>query len=407
MPRLTLTLPPSFGNRTVEVENLRFSIGRTPENDLAIEDPSLSRRHALIETIEGRFNLSDCGSSNGTFINGRPITAPTQLEDWDVLTFGGITDVVVRFEADSLPAREIGGNSPLLRYDQQPGGTPHQPEVFSATPSRMKMPVIAVVGALSIVLIAGLALFIGRRSTGPSNLNVNKTRERSGSVDNGSVEKSDDVSSPVEGDSPGPTSDGNNLLVEAGDLSALETYASKVLASISRDTRPVLTQKPLTAINSQVQQYRGSSALAEELRGMKRALPQVAAVAKSNGVRTPLLVYVTLAKIDRDGRGDPAQAAASLCPALAKMRAVFGDELASDTLLSVAALEEGEALQSRITKLAGHVNDSPTTIRSIWYLHDHQVISEQTYNFVIRFMAMGVIAQDPQKFGVSADPLNF
>jgi hypothetical protein len=197
------------------------------------------------------------------------------------------------------------------------------------------------------------------------------------------------------------------LNVEAGDLSAIETYASKVLASISRDTHPVLTQKPLAAINSQVQQYRGSSSLPEELRAMKRALPQVAAAAKSNGVRTPLVVYATLAKIDRDGRGDPAQVAASLCPTLAKMRAVFGDELANDSLLSVAALEEGEALQSRITKLAGRVNDSPTTIRSIWYLHDHQVISEQTYNFVIRFMAMGVIAQDPQKFGLSADPLNF
>jgi hypothetical protein len=405
--RLALTLPPTFGNRRVEVQNIRFSIGRTPENDLTIDDPSLSRRHALIETIEGRFNLSDCGSSNGTFINGRQITAPTQLEDWDVLTFGGIGDVVVRVEADSVPSPEAPANSPIDRYHPEVGASAAKPKASPATPSLSKMPVFAVVAVVSILLIAGVALLVGHRSTPPGNSNLNKIRERHDYGDNANVQKSDDASSPAEGDSPGPTSDGNNLNVEAGDLSAIETYASKVLASISRDTHPVLTQKPLAAINSQVQQFRGSSSLPEELRAMKRALPQVAAAAKSNGVRTPLLVYVTLAKIDRDGRGDPAQVAASLCPTLARMRAVFGDELANDSLLSVAALEEGEALQSRITKLAGRVNDSPTTIRSIWYLHDHQVISEQTYNFVIRFMAMGVIAQDPQKFGLSADPLNF
>jgi len=404
--RLKLTLPTAFGNKTVEVQNKRFTIGRTPENDLTIDDRSLSRRHALIETIEDRFNLSDCGSSNGTFINGRQITAPTQLEDWDVLTFGGVGDVLVRVEADSLPFSEPASNPVINRQSAETLAPAQQPAKLSGTTSSFRMPLIAIVSAVGILFIAGLALVIGHRSTPDLNANSNKTRPRSDAREV-YVETPDDNSSPANTDSPGPISDDNNLNVEPGDLSAIETAASKVLSSISRDTHPVLTQKPLTAINAQIQQYRGSASLQDELRNMKRALPQVSSVAKSNGVRTPLLMYVTLAKIDRDGRGDPTQVATALCPTLARMRAVFGDELANDSLLSVAALEEGEALQSRITKLASRVNDSPTTIRSIWYLHDHQVISDQTYNFVIRFMAMGVIAQDPQKFGLSAEPLNF
>src|SRR5438874_5972742 len=96
--RLTLTLPPALGNQTIEVDTKRFSIGRTPENDLVIEDTSLSRRHALIENFEGRFNLSDCGSSNGTFINGKSVTVLTELSDWDVLTFGGVGDILVCIE---------------------------------------------------------------------------------------------------------------------------------------------------------------------------------------------------------------------------------------------------------------------------------------------------------------------
>ena len=87
---------------------------------------------------------------------------------------------------------------------------------------------------------------------------------------------------------------------------------------------------------------------------------------------------------------------------------MFGDEqIANDTLLWVASLEEGPALQSKITRFSGRVNDSPSTIRTIWYLHDHQVISDQTHNFVLRFLAIGVIAQNPQKFDIAAEPLTF
>src|SRR5215813_1692585 len=113
---LTLTLPPTFGNRTISVQSKRFSIGRTPENDLTIDDKSLSRRHALIEAFEGRFNLSDCDSSNGTLINGRPVTAPTELNDWDVLTFGGVGNIVVRIEEDSVLHDQDSAGSSINQY---------------------------------------------------------------------------------------------------------------------------------------------------------------------------------------------------------------------------------------------------------------------------------------------------
>src|SRR5215472_16571437 len=99
--RLTLTLPPGFGSEVVEVDTKRFSIGRSPENDLVLDDSSLSRRHAIIENLDGVFRLSDCGSSNGTLINGRPVGTLAELSDWDVLTFGGVGDIVVRLQDDA------------------------------------------------------------------------------------------------------------------------------------------------------------------------------------------------------------------------------------------------------------------------------------------------------------------
>jgi hypothetical protein len=412
--RLTLTLPPDLGNTEVEVDMKRFSIGRTPENDLVIEDSSLSRRHALIEKVDGRFNLSDCGSSNGTLVNGRAVTGMTELRDRDVLTFGGVSDIVVRLQDDTQPSGNEGKPAVSVAPAKSPAVAFSQNVVQVSRPSAtldqlwFSGPVIAVAAAVMILLVTGLVLLAtrGTNSRSVSKPVIAKKQEPLG--DNVNDDKSasipnESTPSPVTTD-PGPVPAGDPAQVE---LSSIEGYALKVLTGISKDTHPVLTEKPLSEINAQVQRFRGSSSLGQELRAMKRDLLQVSAAAKSSRIRIPLAVYATLARIDKDGgRGEPAPVAGQICPALAKMRTIFGDELANDSLLSVAALEEGPGLQLRITKLAGRV-DSPTTIRSIWYLRDHQVISSDTYDFLLRFMAIGVIAQDPRKFSVAAEPLTF
>jgi hypothetical protein len=52
----------------------RFSIGRTKENDLALDDPSVSKMHAaLMLNKAGELVISDTGSTNGTFIDGERI----------------------------------------------------------------------------------------------------------------------------------------------------------------------------------------------------------------------------------------------------------------------------------------------------------------------------------------------
>ena len=399
--RLTLTLPPTLGSETVEVDTKRFSIGRTPENDLVIEDTSLSRRHALIENFEGRFNLSDCGSSNGTFVNGKSITGLTELSDWDVLTFGGVGNILVRIDDDS------GTYASGVHH---PGGarTVAKPIAAGKQPW-LSGPVIAVGSAVIIILVTVIALLIGHNSNSPGSKPV-ITKKTPPIIDN---ENDDDRTSTPNVTAPSPgigeSSPVNSGSPESNELSMIETYASRVLSSISKDTHQVLTEKPRAEINAQVQRYKGSSTLRDELQAMKRALPQVTATAKANGLRPALAVYATLAEIDKaGGRGDPTQVAASVCQSLLRTRAMFGDEqVANDTLLWVASLQEGPALQSKITNLSGRVNDSSTTIRTIWYLHDHQVISDQTHNFVLRFLAIGVIAQNPQKFGIAAEPLTF
>ena len=52
-----------------------ISVGRGPENDIQIEDPSVSRNHLRISCTQGRYLVEDLESYNGTLVEGKPIPA--------------------------------------------------------------------------------------------------------------------------------------------------------------------------------------------------------------------------------------------------------------------------------------------------------------------------------------------
>src|SRR3712207_3216503 len=64
-------------------------IGRSDHNRIVLSDPLASRDHAMIRRdTSGRCYLADTGSSNGTTLNGRPVTVPTLLRDGDTICVG-------------------------------------------------------------------------------------------------------------------------------------------------------------------------------------------------------------------------------------------------------------------------------------------------------------------------------
>jgi len=75
------------GSRHIELTHETLTIGRKADNTLAIEDPAVSGHHARIVKVQAVFFLEDLMSTNGTAINGRPITRH-QLRDADVITIG-------------------------------------------------------------------------------------------------------------------------------------------------------------------------------------------------------------------------------------------------------------------------------------------------------------------------------
>ncbi len=65
----------------------RYTIGRLPDNDIRIDNPSVSGHHSLIINILNDSFLEDLNSTNGTYVNGKLIKKHA-LQHGDVITAG-------------------------------------------------------------------------------------------------------------------------------------------------------------------------------------------------------------------------------------------------------------------------------------------------------------------------------
>lgn len=77
------------------------NIGRRLDNQLVIDDPRVSRNHAQLRAIKGRFVVFDLNSTGGTFVNGQR-TSQTVLYPGDVISLAGVALI---FGQDNPPPR--------------------------------------------------------------------------------------------------------------------------------------------------------------------------------------------------------------------------------------------------------------------------------------------------------------
>lgn len=77
-----------FSDRVLPLRAGENVIGRTPECDVQIVGPSVSRRHARLVISAQGVVLEDLGSMNGTFVGDRRINASTTVQDGDEIRIG-------------------------------------------------------------------------------------------------------------------------------------------------------------------------------------------------------------------------------------------------------------------------------------------------------------------------------
>jgi pSer/pThr/pTyr-binding forkhead associated (FHA) protein len=96
-----------FDGRIYEIPPRELAVGRAVDNDLVLDDPSLSRKHARLRRAgPGRIEIEDLGSSNGTFVNGRKV-GKGAAGPRDTVRFGELT-----FRIEGSAAGGTRGNQP-------------------------------------------------------------------------------------------------------------------------------------------------------------------------------------------------------------------------------------------------------------------------------------------------------
>jgi pSer/pThr/pTyr-binding forkhead associated (FHA) protein len=110
-----------------------INIGRRLDNNLVVDDPRVSRLHAQLRAIKGRFVLFDLNSSGGTFINGQR-ASQSILYPGDVISLAGVSLIFgqdspwpQRDSGKTAPRSRLGGERPTAIIRSMPPGVKKRP----------------------------------------------------------------------------------------------------------------------------------------------------------------------------------------------------------------------------------------------------------------------------------------
>ena len=85
--RVVIVKSESQQGRELEIKDVSV-LGRSPDADVLLDDPYASEYHMRLVAQENGLVLHDLGSTNGTYVNGRRVTAPAGLKRGDTIQIG-------------------------------------------------------------------------------------------------------------------------------------------------------------------------------------------------------------------------------------------------------------------------------------------------------------------------------
>lgn len=128
----------NLSSRRIDVpEDGVLQIGRSPDADIRIDNEAVSRVHAKLIFANGRAQIADLGSHNGTLVNGERIEGTSPLVSGDVITIAE-TLLILRSERHLRPDAPLDADQMFRRIDQ---------EIARATDYDRPFSVVVVAGA--------------------------------------------------------------------------------------------------------------------------------------------------------------------------------------------------------------------------------------------------------------------
>lgn len=97
----------------IPIKGPEFLIGRDPKCHLRPNSELVSKVHCIFAVIGHMVTLTDQGSTNGTFVNGKKISEPVTLQNGDEIQVGGL---VFRIVIDLPAPAAAGGEDDVLDF---------------------------------------------------------------------------------------------------------------------------------------------------------------------------------------------------------------------------------------------------------------------------------------------------
>ena len=409
-------------SRRERVGGERFIVGRQSDCDLCIPDGKLSREHLEIERIGYNFIVSDLGSSNGTTLNGANLSGRVALSNGDRLNLGGSIEMTAEFASEQLAAAPVAAEDNNGQAFEAPAAASSPRPQTNAEPEGgfpMSIFLIApVLGLLVILLVGGsIYMFSGGKRQDPVDNNdvVYKSDDEDDKPVNKKAKSTDDdepsnqTSSPNTSSTPDipPLPSPSNT----GEGGKSEVDGAAFLRRIAlNDPKAFLTGEQAKLVNDKIKQVT-SPVLADNINAARQNSAKIKSIAESKSLKPQFLATAAITKLGSN-RGDVLQTAEAMAETFEKLRTPVGNEFASDALLMVAAYDQGAAgdflkMRNMLQDIATKYPESSRSIRTIWFLHKNNRITDAEYDFALRFLAVGTIMQNPKDFGVNTEALTF
>ena len=409
-------------SRRERVGGERFIVGRQSDCDLCIPDGKLSREHLEIERIGYNFIVSDLGSSNGTTLNGANLSGRVALSNGDRLNLGGSIEMTAEFASEQLAAAPVAAEDNNGQAFEAPAAASSpQPQTNAAPEGGFPMSIFLiapVLGLLVILLVGGsIYMFSGGKRQDPVDNNdvVYKSDDEDDKPVNKKAKSTDDdepsnqTSSPNTSSTPDipPLPSPSNT----GEGGKSEVDGAAFLRRIAlNDPKAFLTGEQAKLVNDKIKQVT-SPALADNINAARQNSAKIKSIAESKSLKPQFLATAAITKLGSN-RGDVLQTAEAMAETFEKLRTPVGNEFASDALLMVAAYDQGAAgdflkMRNMLQDIATKYPESSRSIRTIWFLHKNNRITDAEYDFALRFLAIGTIMQNPKDFGVNTEALTF
>lgn len=405
---------PRVGPRELRLTS-SASIGRSSDNTIHIDEPSVARYHAMIELRPTGFWLNDLGSGGGTVVNGMPLTAEYHLKSGDTISLGGTTAIRIASPDQAANAAPAPVNETVAVSAPPPASAPAETGLSVAH--------IAVAGVMVFVLLGfvGTALWIIRgKSPEQKSQNTTPTYFTPTPAITKSSVNPDGTKTTLP---PEPT---KTVLLPAGTAAGIEGLVGKLAGQLSGKGNYIFDPEMISAIAARTSDYRLD--VTAQARAYRLEVDRAFSNAKA---MKPLLGHILAMSQSRYGQSRGSGVGVwQIPPNIAQEYATQGEDLsalntpkrsaevAAAHLQEITTIFEPENFMYALAcfgqprSVAGTLNQRLQTIdpndrRDFWKQVKSGLVPRDGAEKVVRFFAAGIVGEYPASFGLaSATPFS-